>query len=90
MIMLDDFESLKREVEEAQRKKDQAEGALAQLMKSVKKEFGCNSLQELQDLLDELKEQERQIARKVESKTEEFRKRFHESLNKKEDHAADS
>lgn len=62
MIMLDDFESLKRKVAELQSRKDRADGALAEHMKRLKKDYGVASLKEAEQLLEKLKEDEQDKA----------------------------
>lgn len=47
MIVGDDFESIKRTVEDLKRKRDKAKGALDQVMKRNRKEFGVKTIEEL-------------------------------------------
>lgn len=66
---LDKYLSLKKQVETAQQKADQAEGALGEVMKQLKKEFGCNTLNDAKRKLKQLKKQS-------ESSKEEFQTAF--------------
>ena len=44
MTTIDKYLKLKENVEKAERKANQAEGALGQVMKQLKDEFGCTTL----------------------------------------------
>lgn len=50
MITLDDYQAVRRKVEAAQSRLDQARGALAQLQKQLKAEFGVTTLAEARRL----------------------------------------
>lgn len=60
---LDKFVKLKKRVEEAKQEADKAEGALAQVLKQLKSEFGCNSLGDAEKKLEQL-EKEKKIAKR--------------------------
>lgn len=64
MIMLDDFEKIKREVAELERRAHQATGAFNQIMKRLKKEFGCATIKEAEALLEKKKKRELIYAKK--------------------------
>lgn len=77
--MFDDWEQLKRTVEDLTEKKARAEGGLAELLTRLRKEFGITEDQ-LDRLLEEKQEEERKLARKVTAKTDEFRKKLEGKL----------
>jgi len=54
MIDLKTYEKLKAAVNEKQREADRAKGAFDQNVKQLKEEFGCNSLKEARDKLEQL------------------------------------
>ena len=82
---LESFVKLQKQVEGLQRQADEAAGALKQLMKQLKKEFACNSLQEANRLLEELRQQE--VTAQVEFATElkVFKKQWGHLLNGQSD-----
>ena len=71
-IMFDDFESLKRRVEELTRKRDRASGELKAAISTLKKEFGCSSIEEAKEMLTEMEKRERQLAKKYTKAKQEF------------------
>lgn len=72
---MDDFERLKRKVAALQERKAQAEGALGELLRQLKKEFGCKTLAQARRLLVKLQDGERRAAvRYTKAKTEFERK----------------
>jgi len=58
MAKLDKYLALKRRVESAQQKADQADGAQKEIMKQLKREFGCDTLAEAKKKLRQLEKQE--------------------------------
>jgi len=58
MAKLDKYLALKRRVESAQQKADQADGAQKEIMKQLKREFGCDTLAEAKKKLKQLEKQE--------------------------------
>lgn len=47
------YRELKKEVEDAKSESERAQGALDQLMKQLKKDFGCDTLKEAKGLLED-------------------------------------
>ena len=80
--MFDNFEALKREVEDVTRKRDKAAGALEQVLKRLKKDFGCRTLKEAKAKLVALEEQERKAAKDYTAKKEEFEKKWKQVLER--------
>ena len=57
MSRLDEFMKLTKQVEKAQQTADKAEGALGQVMKELKNEFDCNSIDTAEQKRKQLKKQ---------------------------------
>lgn len=74
MIDLKRFENLKYQMEEAQKKTEQAKGALSQLMKQLKEEFDCNSLEDAEILIKQMKGRIGKQTKKYEKLLEDFKK----------------
>ncbi len=79
--MLDGLEALKRKVDQLRANKEQAQGALNQLLKRIKEEFGCKNLQEAETKLLELEEEERTEAKEYSRVKERFERRHKEALS---------
>lgn len=62
--MLDDWEKVKREVEQMQRDHDRAAGALEQSLARMKEEFGVRTQEEFERWIAKQGEVERKLARK--------------------------
>ena len=54
MIMLDDYERLKREHARDQKELDRIDGAMEQVMDEIKERFGCQTIEEARTMLSEL------------------------------------
>ena len=68
-LALDDFEQLKRQVDALTRQRDQAEGALSQILLRLKQEFGVKNLKQAKVKLAKLK------AERTAAEEEYFRKK---------------
>ena len=53
---VEEFEKLKKRVEDCRRKADKAAGARDQTLQTIKDEFGCDGIEEAREKLEELKE----------------------------------
>lgn len=77
MISLEQFNRLKKEVEEADREKERSQGALDQLKKELQEKFGCKSFEEARRLLakkrEKLLKEKVQFDKDVETFREDFR-----------------
>ena len=69
---LDKYLKLKKKVELAQQQADQAKGALQEIMKQLKKEFGCNTLQEAKKKLKQLERQKKSSKKEFDEAVEKF------------------
>jgi len=75
---------LKTKVENAKTKQAKAKGALEQILKQIKKEFGCKNLKEAEALLKKLKEQETKAQQKYEKALTKFQDEWKEQLEDEE------
>ena len=75
---------LKTKVENAKTKQAKAKGALEQILKQIKKEFGCKNLKEAEALLKKLKEQETKAKQKYEKALTKFQDEWKEQLDEDE------
>jgi outer membrane protein TolC len=82
LIVLDDFDKLKAKVERLKAEKERAEGARDQLLRTLKEEFGCKSLQEAEALLAKLQSEETAALKKYNSYRTRFEKRWRKVLRK--------
>lgn len=69
---LQKYMDLKKSVKEAERKANQAEGALQQVTKQLKKEFGCTSLEAAERKLKLLEKQKQKADIEFENDVAEF------------------
>ncbi len=69
---LDKYLKLKKKVELAQTEADQAEGALGEVMKQLKKQFDCNTLKEAKKKLKQLEKQKETSKEEFEEAVEKF------------------
>lgn len=72
MAKLDKYLNLKKKVESAQQKADQAEGGLSEVMKQLKHEFGCNTLNEAKRKLKQMESQEADSKERFDAALEKF------------------
>jgi len=71
---LNDVAELKDKVTRLQRDRDRASGALEEAMKSLAEEFGCKSLEEAEEKLEQMKVKEEDSRKRFETGLAEFRK----------------
>jgi len=72
MANLDRYLSLKKKVESAQQEADQAEGAEKEVMKQIKDEFGCNTLNDAKRTLKQERKKEADSKAKFDTAFEQF------------------
>lgn len=75
MISLDDLPSLQRKVERLKAKADKAAGAKDQILRRLRKEFGCKTMKEAKKLLEDLITKENQAAVKYSKEKKAFEKK---------------
>lgn len=78
---LDKYLALKERVETAQQQVSKAEGALGEIMKQLKKEFGCNTLKEAKRKLKHLEKQKALSKEEFDTAVEKFEEDWPEELN---------
>ena len=71
----------KERVEAAQEKATKAEGALGEVKKRLKKEFGCSSIKEAKTKLAQLEKQKEQAEKKFNKELKTFKEKWDEVLN---------
>lgn len=79
-ISLDDFVSLQRKVQQLRQERDRAEGALEQLIKQLRKDHDCKSLDEAQELLTKMKKEELKVYKEYVAAKEAFEEKYREVL----------
>ena len=81
---LDKYLDLKKRVESAQQETDKAEGALGEVMKQLKTEFGCTTLKEGKRKLKQLEIQEASSKEEFDNAVEKFEDDWSEELEEDE------
>ena len=76
------YTRLKKDVEVAQQRADRAQGALDQLMETLKKDFDCTTLKQAQKKLTNLQEQEEEAKEEFVEAVEEFEENWDEQLQR--------
>ena len=74
------YTRLKKDVEAARQRADREQGALDQLMKTLKKDFDCTTLKQAQKKLKNLQEQEVEAKEEFVEAMEEFEEKWQEKL----------
>lgn len=77
---LDQYQRLKAKVEAARKRADKAAGALDQLKKQLKDEFGCTDLKAAKALLKKLESSEAEAERAADAAMEAFDEKWGELL----------
>lgn len=73
---LEEFQRLKSRIAEKQREADKAQGALDEIMKQLKEDFGCDSLEEAREMLNRLEAKEQALAAKFIKRLRAYKKKF--------------
>lgn len=81
MAELDTYLELKEQVDTAQKEADEAEGAIKQIMKQIKKEFGCSTFAEAKKKYKQLKKQKEKSGKVFEDAVEEFKENWSDELD---------
>ena len=76
MSKLDKYLNLKKRVETAQQEADKAEGALSEVMKQLKRDFDCDTLNEAKRKLKQLKKKEESSKKDFDAALEEFEEKW--------------
>lgn len=73
---LDEFWTLKRRADRLRQKAAEAEGTRKEILRRLKEEFGCASLEEAKAMLAELQEKERKLGAKYTKLFKDFREKW--------------
>lgn len=73
MIDVEEYQELKETVERLQKESDKAEGALQQLKKQMKDEFGCSSIKEAKSLILSLEQEEKTTTKQYQAELTKFK-----------------
>jgi len=71
---------LKKDVETAQQRADRAQGALDQLMKTLKKDYDCSTLKQAKTKLKFLQKQEEKVREEFVEAVDKFEEKWEEHL----------
>ena len=82
MITENEYENLKQMITFLEKKRDQAAGALGQLMDSLKQDFECESLEQAEKLLAKLQREKAEYEEKFSSQYKQFKNRYFKKLAK--------
>ncbi len=80
MSILEEFQRLKRSVENEQRVSDRASGALRLLLEQLEKDFSCKTVKEGEQLLYKLERQKISKERSLEEKVREASSKYQGKL----------
>lgn len=72
----EEFEKLKRQVEDAKAEADRAQGAYDQLMERLKKEFNCNTLDEAKTLLVKIQRRREEAGKAFQTKMDDYKRKW--------------
>jgi 3-oxoacyl-ACP reductase-like protein len=81
-ISLDDIERLKSRVADLEALRERAAGVKQEVMRQIKKEFGCTTLEEAEELLAKLRKKELKLFRQYTEMKAAFEKEFGEALDR--------
>ena len=76
MTLLEEFNRLKKDVEQSQRDHDRAAGALDQVMKRLKTEFDCKTIKEAEEKKEQLQKESEVLRGEFEFKLEKLKEEF--------------
>lgn len=80
MSDLERLTRVKKRVAEARRKRDQAKGALREVLRRLKKEFGCKDLASAKKLADRLEREAKKAERAFRRDLDQFEAKWKEFL----------
>lgn len=81
MVDINTVIELQKNVKKLDREKERAEGRLEQLLKTLKEEFGCSSLEEAEELLEQTKGTVDELEKKYKIRLEAFMEKWGDKLN---------
>lgn len=75
------WEALKRRLEQDRKDAERAEGALTQIKRDLKTEFGCKSIEEAEQLLKKMEKELQADEKELEAKMEEIEEQYSDNLD---------
>ena len=66
MIDIDTLTELKKKIKRLKSEKDKAQGRIEQLLKTLKKDFNCITLEEAESLLNQTEKEQKHLEKKYE------------------------
>lgn len=82
-ITLDQYHTLRRRAERLRQKAAEADGALKEVLRQVKEQFGCSTLKEAKALLAELEAKERKLGARYAAEMAKFQSKWGDVLDGK-------
>lgn len=79
---LEKYNQLKKQSEEAKQRASEAQGALNQIMKQLKKDFDCDTLEQAETKLKRLRWQGKQLQEKFDKELDEFERQHRQQINR--------
>lgn len=78
--LLERLATIEKGLEKKKREQARLEGAFEQTMSQAKKDFGCSTLEELQELLEKTKKDNNKTEEKLQAALEEYEESFGNKL----------
>lgn len=85
MLSIEEFRALQQQVDRHKRERDQAAGALEELLKRLKAEFGCDDLKQAKKLLAELQAEAERLEAKYKTRLTKFVREWGDTLGSSPD-----
>lgn len=80
MVDMDTIVKIKKEIKQAEEKKNKAQGKLEQLLETFKDEFECNTVEEAEEILGEMEAECEKAESKCEAELEKFKDKWNHIL----------
>lgn len=77
---LAEFAKLKEKVESLRRKRDKSSGIMEELLRQIKAEFGCTSIKEAEEKLEQMKVEGKTMRANLDRDLEQFESKWGELL----------
>lgn len=78
------YKRLKREIDKLDREISRKEGAQEELLRTLQRDFECETLDDAQDLLEALQQQEHKLKNKFDQELEAFEEKWGDVLQEKD------
>lgn len=80
-MSLSTLSEMKQQIERLQKEADMAEGELNQIMKQLKQEFNCDSIEEAEDALQELEQERKETKELFDSSLKAFKDKWEDIID---------